>query len=261
MRKQISLCNSVNLCIVRHGQSEWNQQNLFTGWRDIVLTENGRIEAKAAGEILHETGIQFDIAYTSLLTRAIVTANLLLEQMQLAWVDVNKSWRLNERHYGALQGKNKAQVVAIHGEEQVMRWRRSFDVRPPLLDVASPDHPKHHKRYANVPRTDLPTGESLKDVMQRVMPLWTQEVVPQLQRGKKVLIVAHGNSLRALIKLLEDVSDSEISRIELDTGVPELYELDATFHSKSRHRYSTIDQVWRMITKAPSQPRKFSALS
>lgn len=218
--------SSFTLVLVRHGESVWNQENRFTGWKDVDLAEKGVAEAQKAGKILTDRGFQFDIAYTSRLTRAIRTLNFILDQMQLAWIPVTKEWRLNERHYGALQGLNKSETAAKHGDEQVKIWRRSYDTPPPLMSKADSGHPSLEARYADVPASELPSGESLKDTVGRVLPLWNQKISKDILSGKKVLIAAHGNSIRALIQYLENLSPVEIMEVNVPTGVPLVYELD-----------------------------------
>ncbi|RMF95943.1 MAG: 2,3-diphosphoglycerate-dependent phosphoglycerate mutase [Gammaproteobacteria bacterium] len=213
------------LVLCRHGQSTWNLENLFTGWTDVDLTELGRQEAVDAGSQLRELDLQFDIAFTSVLKRAIRTLWLILDEMDLMWIPVERSWRLNERHYGALQGLNKAETAAKYGEEQVHIWRRSYDIPPPPLDPADERHPSHDRRYAGI--EPLPSTESLKDTLARVEPYWHSAIAPPLAAGKNVLIAAHGNSLRALIKMLDRISDEDITGLNIPTGIPILYELDA----------------------------------
>jgi 2,3-bisphosphoglycerate-dependent phosphoglycerate mutase len=215
------------LVLVRHGQSDWNQKNLFTGWTDVDLTPLGGEEARAAGRTLAEAGLTFDIAFTSVLTRAIRTLWLVLDEMKLMWIPVENSWRLNERHYGSLQGLDKAQTTAKHGAAQVKVWRRSYDIPPPPLDEADDRHPCHDARYAQLAPTVLPGTESLKTTLARVQPYWEDRIASELLRGRHVLVAAHGNSLRALVKMLEGISDEEITELNIPTGVPRLYELDA----------------------------------
>jgi 2,3-bisphosphoglycerate-dependent phosphoglycerate mutase len=215
------------LVLVRHGQSDWNQKNLFTGWYDVDLTAQGRNEAQAAGRTLAGEGLTFDIAFTSVLVRAIRTLWLILDEMQLMWIPVEKHWRLNERSYGALQGLDKAQTAAKHGAEQVKIWRRSYDIPPPPLAESDERHPVHDPRYAGLPSSVLPSTESLKTTLVRVLPYWEERIAPELLRGRDVLVAAHGNSLRALVKMLEGISDDEITELNIPTGVPRLYELDA----------------------------------
>ena len=213
------------LVLVRHGQSEWNLKNLFTGWTDVDLTEQGTQEALAAGRLLSSEGLTFDLAYTSVLTRAIRTLWLILDEMDLMWIPVERDWRLNERHYGALQGLNKAETAAQHGADQVKIWRRSFDTPPPPLEADDDRHPSHDPRYQAL--ADLPATESLKTTLERVRPCWRERIEPQLKAGRDVLISAHGNSLRALAMMLEDISEEAITEFNIPTGVPRVYELDA----------------------------------
>ncbi len=215
------------LLLVRHGQSTWNLENLFTGWTDVDLTEQGVREAQQAGREIATAGIVPDVVFTSVLKRAIRTQWLVLEAMDLLWLPVERSWRLNERHYGALQGLDKAQTVAKHGEAQVRIWRRSYDIPPPPLASDDPRHPRFDRRYAGVPVADLPGTESLKDTLARVLPFWELHIAPQLRTGRNVLVVAHGNSLRALVKMLDNMSEAAILELNIPTGVPLLYELDA----------------------------------
>jgi 2,3-bisphosphoglycerate-dependent phosphoglycerate mutase len=215
------------LVLVRHGQSDWNQKNLFTGWTDVDLTAQGRTEAQTAGRTLAGAGLMFDIAFTSVLVRAIRTLWLILDEMQLMWIPVENHWRLNERHYGSLQGLDKAQTTAKHGPEQVKIWRRSYDIPPPPLAESDERHPIHDPRYAALPPSVLPGTESLKTTLARVLPYWEERIAPELLLGHNVLVAAHGNSLRALVKMLEGVSDEEITELNIPTGVPRLYELDA----------------------------------
>jgi 2,3-bisphosphoglycerate-dependent phosphoglycerate mutase len=216
------------LVLVRHGQSDWNAKNLFTGWTDVDLTAQGEREARAAGRTLADAGITFDIAFTSVLTRAIRTLWLVLDEMKLMWIPVENSWRLNERHYGSLQGLDKAQTTAKYGEAQVKIWRRSYDIPPPPLADSDDRHPRHDARYAGVSPGLLPATESLKTTLARVQPYWEDRIAPELKRGRNVLVAAHGNSLRALVKMLEGVSDDEITELNIPTGVPRRYELDAS---------------------------------
>ena len=211
------------LILIRHGQSQWNLENRFTGWWDVDVTEKGAAEAWAAGVLMKEKGIAPDAAFTSVQTRAIKTLNLALEAMGRLWVPVTKNWQLNERHYGGLTGLDKAETAAKHGDDQVKIWRRSFDIPPPPLDAGSPYDLSSDPRYAGI---DIPASESLKDTISRVLPYWNSAIVPELQAGKTVLISAHGNSLRALVKHLSGISDADISGLEIPTGQPIVYELD-----------------------------------
>jgi 2,3-bisphosphoglycerate-dependent phosphoglycerate mutase len=220
------------LVLLRHGQSDWNEKNLFTGWTDVDLTELGREEARRAGRTMAEAGLTFDIAFTSVLTRAIRTLWLALDEMRLMWIPVENSWRLNERHYGSLQGLDKAQTAAKHGEAQVKIWRRSYDIPPPPLDEDDERHPRHDPRYAGLDPSVLPGTESLKTTLERVKPYWEDRIARELLSGRNVLIAAHGNSLRALVKMLEGISDDAITELNIPTGVPRLYELDAALKPK-----------------------------
>ncbi|MCE3010308.1 MAG: 2,3-diphosphoglycerate-dependent phosphoglycerate mutase [Proteobacteria bacterium] len=219
------------LVLIRHGESQWNQENRFTGWQDVDLSEKGRAEARLAGEILKkefiDRGIEFDLAYSSVLKRAIRTWWIVLEEMDRLWLPVVRDWRLNERHYGGLTGLNKSETAARHGEEQVKIWRRSYDTPPPLMEESDPRHPSHDVRYKNVDKKKLPQGESLKDTVARFLPLWTQEIEPQIRSGKRIFIAAHGNSLRALIQYLEKMTPEQIMEVNVPTGIPLLYELSA----------------------------------
>jgi 2,3-bisphosphoglycerate-dependent phosphoglycerate mutase len=222
------------LILVRHGQSTWNVENLFTGWHDVDLSEQGRLEAAQAGRELLAEGLKPSIAFTSVLKRAIRTLWLILDTTDRMWTPVEGSWRLNERHYGALQGLNKAQTVAEHGEAQVKIWRRSYDIAPPPLSFDDPRHPRFDPRYAGVDPSWLPNAESLKDTLSRVLPFWESRIVPELRANQDVLIVAHGNSLRALVKMLDLMSESDIVEFNIPTGIPMLYELDEQLQPRSR---------------------------
>lgn len=216
----------MKLVLIRHGESEWNLENRFTGWKDVDLSSKGIEEAKSAGKILKEMNLVFDIAYTSYLKRAIKTLNIVLEEMDELYIPVYKSWRLNERHYGALQGLNKAETAKKYGDEQVHIWRRSFDIVPPSIDKASEYYPKSDRRYADLADTDIPLGESLKDTIARVLPYWHSDISKSLQEGKNVIVAAHGNSLRALIKYLLNISDEDILNLNLVTGKPMIFDID-----------------------------------
>ena len=224
------------LILVRHGQSIWNVENLFTGWTDVDLSELGRREAAEAGRLLVQEKIAVDIAFTSVLKRAIRTLWLMLDEMNRMWIPVERSWRLNERHYGALQGLDKAQTVAQHGEAQVKIWRRSFDIPPPPMSASDERHPRFDPRYADVDPDLLPSTESLKETLARVKPFWKDRIVPELKANRNVLVVAHGNSLRALVMMLDEMSESDIVELNIPTGVPLLYELNANITPIS-HRY------------------------
>jgi 2,3-bisphosphoglycerate-dependent phosphoglycerate mutase len=223
---------SGKLLLCRHGQSDWNLKNLFTGWTDVDLTEKGRQEAAAAGKLLAELDYDFDIAFTSVLKRAIRTLWIMLDEMERMWIPVVRDWRLNERHYGALQGLNKAETSAKYGDEQVHIWRRSYATPPPELQPDDERHPVHDKRYAGI--SGLPATESLATTLERVMPCWDSLIAAELKRGKNVLIAAHGNSLRALVKMLDNISEDEITGFNIPTGIPILYELDDELQPLSR---------------------------
>ncbi len=214
------------LVLLRHGESTWNKENRFTGWTDVDLSEKGVAEAIQAGKTLKQEGYEFDVAFTSVLTRAIRTLNLALDEMESLWLPVHKSWRLNERHYGALQGLNKAEMAQKFGEEQVHIWRRSYDVQPPALERSDPRFPGNDRRYAELDPRTLPTTECLKDTVARFLPYWQDAIVPALKENKRVIIAAHGNSLRALVKYLDNVGDAEIVALNIPTGIPLVYELD-----------------------------------
>jgi 2,3-bisphosphoglycerate-dependent phosphoglycerate mutase len=224
------------LILVRHGQSTWNVENLFTGWTDVDLSPAGKTEALEAGRELAREKLHADVAFTSVLKRAIRTLWIMLDEMDRMWIPVERSWRLNERHYGALQGLDKAQTVSQHGEAQVKIWRRSYDIPPPPLAVDDPRHPRFDPRYAALDPRDLPAAESLKDTLTRVLPFWHARIAPELRAGADVLVVAHGNSLRAMVKMLDEVAESEITELNIPTGVPLLYELDADLRPLG-HRY------------------------
>ena len=216
----------MKLVLIRHGESEWNLENRFTGWKDVDLSPKGIEEAKSAGKILKEMNLVFDVAYTSYLKRAIKTLNIVLEEMDELYIPVYKSWRLNERHYGALQGLNKAETAKKYGDEQVHIWRRSFDIAPPSIDKDSEYYPKSDRRYADLADSDIPLGESLKDTIARVLPYWHSDISKSLQEGKNVIVAAHGNSLRALIKYLLNISNEDILNLNLTTGKPLIFEMN-----------------------------------
>ncbi|MGB7904846.1 MAG: 2,3-diphosphoglycerate-dependent phosphoglycerate mutase [Steroidobacteraceae bacterium] len=231
------------LLLLRHGQSIWNLENLFTGWVDIDLSEQGRQEAQEAGRLLKAEGIAFDIAFTSVLKRAIRTLWMVLDEMDMMWLPVERTWRLNERHYGSLQGLNKAQTVEKHGADQVKIWRRSYDIPPPPLPQTDPGHPRFDRRYAGVPAGELPSAESLKDTLARVLPFWNARIAPELLAGRNVLVAAHGNSLRAIVKMLDQMSDADIVELNIPTGVPLLYTLDAQLKPRSSRYLGDAEAV------------------
>ncbi len=217
--------------LLRHGESVWNKENIFTGWTDVDLSAKGRQEASNAALMLKKQGYKVDIAFTSLLKRAIRTLWILLDEMDLMWIPLQCDWRLNERHYGSLQGLNKTEMAEKYGEQQVKLWRRSYDIRPPKLDQADPRYPGKEPRYKDIPKQQLPLTESLKDTVARFLPCWHQLVAPSIRSGKQVLIVGHGNSLRALVKYLDNVSEQQIMDLNIPTGVPLVYELDDNLES------------------------------
>jgi 2,3-bisphosphoglycerate-dependent phosphoglycerate mutase len=227
------------LVLLRHGESDWNRENRFTGWTDVDLSEKGRAEARESGRRMAAEAFEFDVAFTSVLKRAIRTLWIALDEMDLMWIPVNRSWRLNERHYGALQGLNKTETAAKHGEDQVKIWRRSYDIAPPPLTVDDPRHPSRDRRYANLNPEDLPLTESLKDTVARFLPYWHADIVPVIRQGRRVLIAAHGNSLRALVKYLDQISEDEILELNIPTGIPLVYELDD--HLKPLKKYYLAD--------------------
>lgn len=225
---------STKLVLLRHGQSDWNLKNLFTGWTDVDLTEKGVAEAAESARLLAAEGLEFDIAFTSVLKRAIRTLWIVMDGMDRMWVPVHRAWELNERHYGALQGLDKKETVARHGAEQVQTWRRSYATPPPPLEADDPRHPAHDPRYAGIDPARLPASESLKDTLARVQPYWEQSIVPSIRAGNRVLIAAHGNSLRALVKMLDGMSEEDIVGFNIPTGVPLVYELDDKLNSLGR---------------------------
>lgn len=243
------------IVLLRHGESEWNKANLFTGWTDIDLTEKGWAEAKSSGVLLKEEGFTFDIAYTSVLKRAIRTLWIVMDEMDLMWIPVVRDWRLNERHYGALQGLNKAETAEKYGAEQVKIWRRSYDTRPPALEKNDPRFPGHDPRYANLRPEELPATECLKDTVARFLPMWHEVIAPKIKEGKKIIITAHGNSLRALVKYLDHVSEEDIVSLNIPTGVPLIYELDENL-KPVRHYYLGDPEEIRKAAEAVANQAK-----
>ena len=237
------------LVLIRHGQSTWNHENRFTGWTDVDLTERGVSEARDGGRLLAEEGFRFDLCYTSVLKRGIRTLWLVLDELDQMWLPVERDWRLNERHYGALQGLNKAETAEKYGAEQVHIWRRSYDIPPPPLDVDDPQHPGRDERYAGLDPDQLPRSESLKCTVERFLPLWHETIAPQIRTGKRVLIVAHGNSLRALVKYLDSISDTEIVGLNIPTGIPLVYDLDESLKPLG-HRYLGDPEVAKKAAEA-----------
>lgn len=240
--------------LIRHGESTWNKENRFTGWTDVDLTEKGVAEAKQGAQLLNEGGYTFDVAYTSVLKRAIRTLWIVMDGMDLMWIPVYRSWRLNERHYGALQGLNKAETAQKFGEEQVHIWRRSYDIRPPALEPTDIRFPGNDPRYKDVPQSELPLTECLKDTVARFLPYWFDVITPAIKEGKRVLVVAHGNSLRALIKYLDNIPDEEIVGMNIPTGVPLVYELDDTTLKPIRHAYlGNADEIEKAMQAVANQ--------
>ncbi len=248
--------NDYDLVIIRHGESEGNKQNVFTGWRDSPLSETGEKEARAAGEMLRQEGFTFDVAYTSLQSRAIKTLWLVLEQTDLMWIPVTKTWKLNERHYGSLQGKNKAQAVKDFGDEQVQKWRRGYAVKPPPVADDSPDYFLGDPRYKDLTKAERPHSESLEDVVARVVAYFQRDIAQELREKKKVLIAAHGNSLRALLKHLEGLSPQEIEAVNLPTGVPRVYKLNSQLLSESARYLGNADEINARIQSVANQTKR-----
>ena len=243
------------LVLLRHGQSTWNQENRFTGWTDVDLTAQGRTEARTAGQLLRDAGDVFDIAYTSLLKRAIRTCWIVLDELDQMWLPIEGSWRLNERHYGALQGLNKAETAARHGDAQTHLWRRSYDIPPPPLPHDDARHPSHDPRYAALRPDEQPATESLKDTVARFLPYWNGTIAPAIERGRRVLIVAHGNSLRALVKHLDGISDEAIAGLNIPTGIPLVYDLDDALAPIRRYYLGDADAAARAADAVANQSR------
>lgn len=244
------------LVLVRHGQSAWNLENRFTGWTDVDLTEQGIAEAKTGGELLRDGGYQFDMAYTSVLKRAIKTLWIVQETMGIEWLPVVRAWQLNERHYGALQGLNKAETAEKFGEAQVKAWRRSYDVPPPALTLDDERHPRFDRRYAGLLPAELPATESLKITLDRVLPYWHGELAPAIQSGKRLLIAAHGNSLRALVKYLDHMSEQEIIELNIPTGIPLVYELDANLKPLNHYYLGDPEAVAKAAEAVANQTKR-----
>jgi len=245
----------IKLVLLRHGESTWNKENRFTGWTDVDLSEKGKDEAKIAGAMLRQNGYAFDAAFTSVLKRAIRTLWIVLDEMDLMWIAVHRSWRLNERHYGALQGLNKAETAAVYGDDQVHVWRRSYDIPPPALTIDDPRWPGGDPRYRAVAPADIPLAESLKDTVNRFLPYWHETIVPVIRENAKVIIAAHGNSLRALVKYLDGISDEEITGLNIPTGIPLVYELDRDLHPL-KHYYLADEETVRKAAEAVAKQGK-----
>lgn len=244
------------LVLIRHGESQWNKENRFTGWVDVDLSEKGRDEAKNAGRLLKREGFAFDVVYTSVLKRAIHTLWLALDEMDAAYLPVQTSWRLNERHYGGLQGLNKAETAAKYGEEQVKIWRRSYDTPPPLLSDAEVDRQRQEPRFRSISAKDFPRGETLKTTLDRLLPLWNGEIAPRVRRNENILIVAHGNSLRALVQHLENISKEEIMELNIPTGTPLVYELDGELNVLSKRYLGDAEEIAKAQAAVANQGKK-----
>jgi 2,3-bisphosphoglycerate-dependent phosphoglycerate mutase len=244
------------LVLIRHGESTWNKENRFTGWTDVDLSEKGVAEAIEGGQVLRKEGFVFDLGYTSVLKRALKTYNLVTEELDQMWIPVRRSWRLNERHYGALQGLNKAETAARFGEDQVKIWRRSYDIPPPALTPDDERYPGRDPRYANVDPKDIPLTECLKDTVARFLPLWHEEIAPAIRSGQRVLIVAHGNSLRALVKYLDHVSDADIIELNIPTGMPLVYELDGDLKPVKSYYLGDPEKVKAAMEAVAKQGKK-----
>jgi len=246
----------IKLVLLRHGESQWNRENRFTGWKDIDLTDKGVEEARSAGDLMKAEGLTFDVAYTSVLKRAIRTLWNALDRMDLMWLPVNRTWRLNERHYGALQGLNKSETAELHGEEQVLVWRRSYDTPPPALEKTDERYPGNDRRYASLGESEIPVTECLKDTVARFLPYWSEEIEPAIKAGKRVLIVAHGNSLRALVKYLDNVSEEDIVGLNIPTGIPLVYELDDNLKPIRHYYLGDQEAAAKAAAAVASQGRK-----
>ena len=244
------------LVLIRHGESSWNKENRFTGWTDVDLSDKGRLEAKEGGQVLRQEGYTFDVAYTSVLKRAIRTLWSVLDEMDLMWIPVHRTWRLNERHYGALQGLNKAETAAKYGEDQVKIWRRSYDVPPPVLTPEDERFPGHDPRYRSLTAQELPLTECLKDTVARFLPYWHETVAPAIRQGQKVLIAAHGNSLRALVMYLDNVSEQDIVELNIPTGMPLVYELDDDLKPLKRYYLGDAEKVKAAMDAVANQGKK-----
>ena len=250
------MSDTMRLVLLRHGESVWNKENLFTGWTDVDLSDKGREEAKAAGRLMRDEGLDFDVCYTSFLKRAIHTLNLALEEMDREWLPVTKAWQLNERHYGALQGLNKADTAAKYGEEQVKIWRRSYATPPPELSADDERNPANQEMFRTVPRECLPLTESLKETVARAVPYFDEEIKPRMLAGERVLIAAHGNSLRALVKVFDGLSEDEIVGVNIPTGVPLVYEFDRDFNVVSKRYLGDQDAVNAKMAAVANQGKK-----
>ncbi|MDR1755955.1 MAG: 2,3-diphosphoglycerate-dependent phosphoglycerate mutase [Culturomica sp.] len=244
------------LVLLRHGESIWNLENRFTGWTDVDLTEKGVTEAARAGDVLKESGFLFDKAYTSFLKRAVKTLNVVLERLDQEWIPVEKSWRLNEKHYGTLQGLNKSETAEKYGEAQVLAWRRSYDTAPPALAENDPRNPRKELRYAGIPSEEIPLTESLKDTIERLLPYWRKAILPELQRQSQILVVAHGNSLRGVIKHLKEIPDDEIVHLNLPTGIPYVFEFDEGLNLLRDYMLGDPDEIRKQMDAVAAQGKK-----
>ncbi len=249
------MTTTYTLVLIRHGQSTWNLENRFTGWTDVDLTDLGKQEALAGGQALRDNGYQFDVAYTSVLKRAIKTLWIVLEKLEQEWIPVHRAWQLNERHYGALQGLNKAETAVKFGEPQVKLWRRSYDVPPPALELTDERHPRFDRRYAGLQADEMPRTESLKITLDRVLPYWHSTLAPAIRSGQRTLVVAHGNSLRAMVKYLDNIPDSEIVELNIPTGIPLVYELDADL-KPLKHYYLADEEAVKKAAEAVANQAK-----
>ncbi len=244
------------LVLIRHGESQWNKENRFTGWTDVDLSERGIREAKEAGKTLKEAGFDFKVAYTSYLTRAIRTLDLVLDEMDLMWIPVYKSWRLNEKHYGTLQGLNKAEMAEQYGEEQVHIWRRSYDIPPPPLSEDDPRHPRFDPRYRDLKPSEIPATEALKDTVERIVPYWLGEISESLREHKQVVVAAHGNSLRGIVKFLKNISDEDIPQLNLPTGIPYVFEFDEEMNLVKDYFLGDPEVIRKLMEEVANQARK-----
>jgi len=244
------------LVLIRHGESTWNKENRFTGWTDVELSERGIREAIEAGKVLKQEGFDFKIAYTSYLTRAIRTLWLVLEQMDLLWIPVNKTWRLNEKHYGALQGLNKSEMAEKYGDQQVLVWRRSYDIRPPALEDNDPRHPRFDHRYRDLSANDIPATEALKDTVERIVPYWKDHMEPDLRKHKEIVVSAHGNSLRGVVKHLKNISDEDIVGLNLPTGIPYVFEFDEEMKLQKDYFLGDPEVIQKLMEEVANQGKK-----
>ena len=244
------------IVLLRHGESEWNLQNRFTGWTDVDLTEKGIAEAIKAGDFMKKEGYVFDIAYTSYLKRAVKTLNCVLDRMDLDWIPVEKNWRLNEKHYGALQGLNKSETAQKYGDEQVLIWRRSYDIAPMALEENDPRSPKKELRYKEIPDNELPMTESLKDTVERILPYWKEVIFPTLKKADQVLVTAHGNSLRGIIKYLKNISDEDIVHLNLPTAIPYVFEFDDSLNLTNDFFLGDPEEIKKLMEAVANQGKK-----